>query len=120
MHELSIAQNIISIVQEHLSEEQKFSVKYVRVKVGKLTNILTDSLIFGFDALTRETNLDGVVLEVEHIPLTIDCGDCGKSTSLDDYIFKCPHCQGTSISVVSGNELMVSEIELDDDGENGL
>ena len=119
MHELSIAQNIISIVQEHLSEEQKFSVKYVRVKIGKLTNILTDSLIFGFDALTKETNLDGVILEVEHIPLTIDCGDCGKSTSLDNYIFKCPHCQGTSISVVAGSELMVSEIELDDDGENG-
>ena len=114
MHELSIAQNIISIVQEHLSEEQKFSVKYVRVKIGKLTNILTDSLIFGFDALTRETNLEGVVLEVEHIPLTVKCEGCGKSTSLDNYIFQCPFCQSTSISVVSGNELMVSEIELDD------
>jgi hydrogenase nickel incorporation protein HypA/HybF len=114
MHELSIAQNIISIVQEHLNEEQMFSVKYVRVKVGKLSNILTDSLIFGFDALTKDTNLDGVTLEVEHIPLTIECKNCGKSTSLENYIFQCPSCRGTSISVVSGNELMVSEIELDD------
>ena len=118
MHELSIAQNIISIVQEHLSKEQLYSVKSVRVKVGKLTNILTDSLIFGFDALTRETNLDGVILEVEHIPLQIECGNCGKSTSLDGYIFQCPRCRSTSISVISGNELSVSEIELDDEEEN--
>ena len=119
MHELSIAQNIISIVQEHLNEQQKFSVKTVRVKVGKLTNILTDSLIFGFDALTRETNLNGVVLEIEHIPLTVECTDCGKSTALDNYIFQCPNCRSSSISVVSGNELMVSEIELDDEEETG-
>ena len=114
MHELSIAQNIISIVQENLKDEQRNSVKRVRVKIGKLTNILADSLLFSFEALTKETNLDGVVLEVENIPLTIKCKDCEKLTSLDDYIFCCPACQSTSITLISGNELMVSEIELND------
>jgi hydrogenase nickel incorporation protein HypA/HybF len=114
MHELSIAQNIIEIVQDNLPEDQKYSVKAVRVKIGKLTNILTDSLIFGFDALTRETNLNGVRLEIEHLPLTIECSDCGTRSSGDDFFFACPECGSTSIKIVSGDELMVSEIELND------
>jgi hydrogenase nickel incorporation protein HypA/HybF len=114
MHELSIAQSIISIVQENLNQEQQHSVKCVKVKIGKLSNILVDSLVFGFEALTKETNLDGVVLEVENIPLTIRCKDCETLTSLDDYIFSCPACDSTAITLVSGTELMVSEIELND------
>ncbi|UCF64167.1 MAG: hydrogenase maturation nickel metallochaperone HypA [bacterium] len=114
MHELSIAQNIISIVQENINQEQQYSVKRVKVKIGKLTNILVDSLVFGFEALTKETNLDGVVLEVENIPLTIRCKDCETLTSLDDYIFSCPACNSTAINLISGTELMVSEIELND------
>jgi len=114
MHELSIAQNIISIVQENLNTEQRNAVKKVRVKVGKLTNILVDSLVFGFEALTKDTNLDGVTLEVENIPLTIQCQDCKETSTLDDYIFSCPGCHSTAITLVSGNELMVSEIELND------
>ena len=117
MHELSVAQNIIEIVQDNLSEEQKDLVKIIRVKIGKLTNILVDSLQFGFEALTRETNLDGAVLEIEQLPLTIKCLDCGNQDSQEDYIFQCSSCGSTNIQVVSGNELMVSEIELKD--ENG-
>ncbi len=114
MHELSIAQNIIEIVQDHLPEDQKYSVKTVRVKIGKLTNILPDSLVFSFDALTRETNLNGASLEIEHLPLTIECGDCGLQSSGNEFIFACPECGSTSIKIVSGNELMVTEIELND------
>jgi len=114
MHELSIAQNIIDIVQENLAPDQKQAVKTVRVKVGKLSNILVDSLLFGFEALTKETNLEGVTLEVEQLPLRIKCNDCGKETDLDDYVFSCPICQSLAIKVISGQELLVQEIELND------
>ncbi len=114
MHELSIAKSIIDIVNENLTNDQKCKVKTVRVKVGKLTNILVDSLLFGFEALTRETNLEGVTLEVEQLPLRIKCNDCGKETELNDYAFQCPVCQGLAIQVISGQELIVKEIELND------
>lgn len=114
MHELSIAQNIIDIVQENLAPDQRQVVKTVRVKVGKLTNILVDSLMFGFEALAKETNLEGVTLEVEQLPLRIKCNDCGKETDLDDYAFSCPVCDSSAIKVISGQELLVQEIELND------
>jgi hydrogenase nickel incorporation protein HypA/HybF len=114
MHELSIAQNIIEIVQDHVPENKQKSVKIIRVKIGKLTNILTDSLQFGFEALTRETSLSSASLEIEELPLTIECRECGQKRSINDFIFSCPGCQSSDIQVVSGNELSVSEIELND------
>jgi hydrogenase nickel incorporation protein HypA/HybF len=114
MHELSVAQNIIEIVQEHLQEDQKDAVKKVKVKVGKLTNIFIDSLIFGFEVLTKETNLAGSELEIEVVPIKIKCEACGENSALDDFLFACPVCQSTSIKIISGYELMVNEIELKD------
>lgn len=114
MHELSIAKNIIDILNENLTTDQKCKVKTVRIKVGKLTNIMVDSLLFGFEALTRETDFEGVTLEVEPLPLRIKCENCGKETDLDDFAFSCPVCQGSAIQIISGQELIVKEIELND------
>lgn len=114
MHELSIAQNIIEIVLENLADDQKQLVKVVRVKIGKLTNILPDSLLFSFEALTKETSLDGTKLEIEHLPLRIKCMDCGEITTSNEFIFSCQNCKGNRINIISGNEFLVSEIELND------
>jgi hydrogenase nickel incorporation protein HypA/HybF len=114
MHELSIAQNIIEIVYDNLNEHQKTSVKSVRVKIGKLNNILPDSLVFGFEALTQNTDLDGAVLEIEHLPIKIKCTDCGAVSTCDNFLFSCENCGGNQIKILSGDELLVSEIELND------
>jgi len=114
MHELSIAQNIIEIVHDNLEDHQKNIVKSVRVKVGKLTNILPDSLVFSFEALVKDTDLDGAVLEIEHLPIKIKCAECGAVTTSDDFLFSCEKCGGNQIKIVSGNEFLVSEIELND------
>lgn len=114
MHELSIAKNIIDILDENLTIDQRCKVKTVRIKVGKLTNIMVDSLLFGFEALTKETDFEGVILEIEQLPLRIKCKNCGKETELDDFAFSCPVCQGSDIQIISGQELIVKEIELND------
>ncbi len=114
MHELSVAQNIISIIQEHINEDQKNTVKTVRVKIGKLANILTDSLIFGFEVLTKGTYLEGVNLEIEHLPVRIRCEACGEETTIENFLFLCAVCHSPKVKVLSGYELMISEIELTD------
>ena len=114
MHELSIAQNIIEIVNDNLNDHQKNIVKSVRVKVGKLTNILPDSLVFSFEALVKDTDLDGAVLEIEHLPIKIKCAECGAVSTSDDFQFSCEKCGGNQIKILSGNEFLVSEIELND------
>jgi hydrogenase nickel incorporation protein HypA/HybF len=115
MHELSIAQEILGIVNQHVLDPKPNTVKSVRVKVGKLSNILTDSLTFCFDAITSDTPLSGVRLEVIEIPVKINCTSCNRESEIEPPVFACPICGNNQIRIVSGTELQVDEIELFDE-----
>lgn len=114
MHELSIAHEIIGIVQENLPAGNSHSVKTVKLKIGKLTNILPDSLTFCFDALIKDTELDGAKLDIQHIPITLQCNICSAVSEIEGFAFACPSCGSAEIKTIAGDELRVSEIELND------
>lgn len=114
MHELSIAQEIIGIVQENLPKQNGHAVKTVKLKIGKLTNILPDSLEFCFDALIPSTPLNGAKLVIQHVPVTIHCTQCERENEIEGFAFMCPSCGSTNIKMTAGDELQVSEIEISD------
>lgn len=117
MHELSIAQNIIEIVRQSLGTAPAQSVKKINLLVGKLTNILPDSLQFCFDALVQNTNLGNASLIIDHVPVEFICDACHSNTILDDWYFHCPSCGSPNVRVIRGNELQIQEIELQNELE---
>ena len=115
VHELSIAQNIFEIVQQSVPQEELRDVRVVRLKIGALSGVVPDSLDFCFSAITAETPLATVKLAIEQIPFTVRCNGCGKTFSNEIGFVVCPECKGIETIVISGRELQVTEIEL----ENG-
>lgn len=115
MHELSIAQEILEIVNQYVPDPVENKVSIVKVKIGKLSNILPDTLTFCFDALISETPLNGAKLMINHIPLTIKCKRCNKNSEIEKLAFACIHCGSNNINVIAGNELQVEEIEINDE-----
>jgi len=114
MHELSIAQEIIGIVNQYVADPKPNSIKSVRVRVGKLSNILVDSLTFCFEAIISDTPLKGAMLEIIETPVKINCKGCNKESEIEPPVFACPVCGNNQIRIVSGTELRVDEIELFD------
>jgi hydrogenase nickel incorporation protein HypA/HybF len=112
MHELSVAENILEIVKENLSTTG--SVKKVKVRIGKLANIIPDSLEFCFDAITRGTVFEGAKLEIEGVNIVVRCESCGVDSEVESYFFQCKKCGNTDVKIVSGNELRVVELEIED------
>ncbi|MCB1093778.1 MAG: hydrogenase maturation nickel metallochaperone HypA, partial [Verrucomicrobiae bacterium] len=53
------------------------------------------------------------VLEIDHIPAVIACRACGRSTTIDVPVFRCP-CGSTDVDVTSGRELLVRSLVLAD------
>jgi hydrogenase nickel incorporation protein HypA/HybF len=117
VHELSIAQSIIDIVQQTASSNGSGKVRTIRLRIGELSGVVLDSLEFCITAITAGTDLEGVRLDIEHIPLRAQCKKCGQTFAVKNNNFFCPRCGGGECSVVSGRELQVSEIELGDDSE---
>ena len=114
MHELSIARDILEIVNQYITPEQMNAVRSVKLKIGKLSGVVPESLEFCFSAIVSNTPLARANLEIERIPTRADCRDCGNSFMIDDPVFFCSRCGGAAIRVVSGTELQVVEIELAD------
>lgn len=114
MHELSLAQEIIELVQQHVPPDQRCDVRSVRVRVGRLSGVVVDSLEFCFGAMVSGEPLAAARLEIEQVPAQILCATCQRRSDIDGPVLACPCCHGTQVSVVSGRELDVVEVELEE------
>jgi len=67
MHELSVARNIVKIVLQHPQMDELQTVKSVRLNVGDLTGIVSESLMFCFELASRGTAAQGSRLKIENV-----------------------------------------------------
>lgn len=112
MHELSIAQNIVDIVKQNIAENELSSVAVIKLKIGEMSGVVTDSLEFGFQAITSGTVLETAKLDIEKIPFVFKCNSCGKQSTNEFGITVCPECGGTDTNIISGLEMQIVEVEL--------
>jgi len=112
MHELSIANSIIEIVEQHVSPDEQPAVREVKIRVGELAGVIPDSLEFCYSVITASTPLHHSHLVIETVPLTMKCKICGKLFESGRGIVQCPMCEGFETEMISGTELHVVEIEM--------
>jgi hydrogenase nickel incorporation protein HypA/HybF len=109
VHELSICSAIAKIAHQAAAGRP---VERVRVDIGHLRQVVPDTLRHSWDMVVFGTAFDGVPLEVREVPAVIECRQCGTQTQLDDPIFRCGACGSTETTVVTGNELFVTSLDL--------
>ena len=113
MHEMSIAQSLFDILREEMVKNNAKTLRSVKLRIGELSAIVPDSLSFCFQVMTQGTDMEGAELIMDIIPLEGMCNSCGKSFEIKGYAFKCPHCEGTEIETVSGQDLSIVEMVVD-------
>jgi hydrogenase nickel incorporation protein HypA/HybF len=114
MHELSIAQNIVDIMDQYVPAGQAGTVRLVKVRIGPLAGIVADSLGFCFEAIVGGTPFENARLDIEETPVRSRCDACGRIFAVEGAAFSCPGCGGAELTLLSGTELQVVEIELSD------
>ena len=114
MHELSIARSIAETARAELHARKTSSLKSIGLRVGALAGVETDSLEFCFEAVTKDTDLEGCSLEVDHLPVRATCSDCGRSFDVEGFVFTCPGCGSGAVEVTQGYELEIAYLEVDD------
>lgn len=112
MHELSIAKNIVEIIKESVEEKDLSSIEKVVLKIGELSGVVTDSLLFSLEAISTGTLLECAKYEMLKIPFRVKCRVCNNESENQLGIVKCPVCGSKDTDVISGNELLISEIVL--------
>lgn len=111
MHELAVAESLLKIVEEEGKKNSLHRVSRVRLRIGKLSTVVPEALSFSFDIIAQGTLAEGAELATETTPVIAHCSDCDLDFEADDFVLFCPRCQQIAVSLVSGKELEVVDIE---------
>src|SRR3954467_11819110 len=111
MHELSIADAIVTIASRHAKGRP---VSRVEVRGGHLRQVVPDSLQFAFELITAGTELEGAELALTEVPARVRCNACAAETELTEFPAHCGACGGFDVEVTAGEELLVESIEVED------
>ena len=114
MHELGIAASILDCVQAEAGRHPGQHISTVGVKVGELSGVDADALRFGFECLVKETDFEPLTLEIEAIPRVQQCPQCGNEFRMTDYDPKCPSCGEFMTFCISGEQLDIAYMEVDE------
>lgn len=113
MHELSLAESLLLIIED-AAREQRFSrVKVVWLEIGQLACVEQQSLQFYFDAITRDSIAHEATLHIIESPGQARCGVCNLLCSVETYHAVCPHCGSYALKIIQGGEMRIKELEVE-------
>jgi len=113
LHELSIASNLIDIVNKAVEGQDVSRVTSLRIVIGEMSNVVPDCLSFAFEVTSKGTVAENARLDFEKKPLVARCLDCGSEFPIRDYLFLCPQCESPKIEIISGKEFFLESIECE-------
>lgn len=115
MHELVVTKNIFQIVQAYAEKHQVKKVLKVNLDIGVLSDLQEEWLQNYFNRLSQGSVADGAKLQVNKIPANVRCDDCLHTFEIESLVqddLLCPNCQSRAISLMSGREYHIQNIEV--------
>ena len=115
MHELSLIQSLLSIVEQYADVEKFSRVRSLKLSFGRLSCLDQKSLEFAFSVQAAGTIAEHAALDFEIIPARIYCLSCEEDVILPGTLGEfCPRCNGQDIVLSGGTEeLKLMEMDVD-------
>ena len=82
VHELSIAVNLVEIATEQIERLALGPVEAVHLRLGRLSGVVPDALLFSFDVATQGSALEGARLVIQTMPIVVRCPRCDAEREL--------------------------------------
>ncbi|MCB0197091.1 MAG: hydrogenase maturation nickel metallochaperone HypA [Anaerolineae bacterium] len=112
MHELSIAHSLVEIAGEAACQANAKQVEAVTLRLGALSGVVKDALLFSYDIAIENTLLAGSRLYIEELPVVVYCPDCDTQTTLDGVQrFRCDQCGQPTAQIIQGKEMEIVSLE---------
>ena len=114
MHEFSIAEALVEQVEAVRQANGGGRVVSVEVRVGDWRQVVPEILAGYFDHLTKGTSLEAARIEIARVTTTARCNSCDEVFTLDDVFLVCPACGSPACDLLTGKELELIGLEVDD------
>ncbi len=112
---MSIATSVLEAVDAEAERHGAGRVLKIGLRIGEWSGVDPEALRFCFDVLVADRDTTPPpVLEIDFLPRQNRCPSCGTVFALKDFEIQCPQCGTAVTEPVSGNELEVAFIELEE------
>jgi len=112
MHEISICEGILKIIEDQAAEQNYTAVEKVWLEIGALAGVELEALRFGFGVVTKGSVAEKAALEIIQIDGTAWCMPCEKSVTVAERFDSCPNCGSYQLQITSGDEMRIKELEV--------
>lgn len=115
MHELSIAVSMVEMASDEALRRGAVRVNALHLKIGPLSGVVKDALLFSYEVACQGTPLEGSQLIIEEVPVVIYCSKCKAERTLESIqLFCCPVCNELTSDVRTGRELDFVAMEIEE------
>ena len=113
MHEMGIANSVLEKAQAEVLQHSNARLLKVGVRIGEWSGVEPESLRFCFECLVSGTP-DPPIIDIEMCPRRNRCTRCGNEFALQGYNIDCPNCGASPTLPVSGDELQLAYVEMEE------
>ena len=109
MHELSLAEALLSQVRRHTPADHRATL--IRVEAGPYQAIDPQALAWAWEALAAETELAHARLDFKALPFAMTCTGCGRTWTGTDPLELCSCGSPPQVTGTSDLRLVSMEVE---------
>jgi hydrogenase nickel incorporation protein HypA/HybF len=110
MHEMSLAEGILQIVEDAAAQRGFNRVTEVRLEIGALSGVEVEALGFCLDVVLKGSIADGARVELERLPGRGWCLGCGEAVEIAALYEACPKCGSYQVQATGGTEMRVKDL----------
>jgi hydrogenase nickel incorporation protein HypA/HybF len=110
IHEASIAENILKIVEGAAQQHHLGRIEKVVLEIGQFSGVEPELLRYAFEFVGRGTVLEHAKIEILSPPLLLYCRHCETEYLGELEDLRCPVCEEEQFEVIQGREMLVKSI----------
>lgn len=113
MHEMALSQSILKTAVD-AADGKSERISRIAIEVGALSATNVESLSFWLDETLKSMDMEDTEVELDRPPAHCRC-ECGNEYETSDMFTGCPECGGFTRDILTGMDVTVKWVEVEDD-----
>ena len=112
MHEVSLAESMLELIQERAETEGFSKVITVWLEVGMLSCVEADAMSFCFESVVANSIASDANLEIISVAGLGKCNECHKCSPIKHLFDPCCHCGSFGLDIVQGKAVKIKSLAV--------
>ena len=113
MHELSIAESLIEMIEENAATHNFKKVTKITLEIGVLAGIEKSALLFCFDVAAKNSLAEDAELVILDKLAGGICRHCHRQVITSGWYQPCPHCGHVGIEISEGQQMIIKSLQVE-------